>query len=413
MFVGEYEHGGSGNPQFWGGYRREPTRAAPSAGEIVTGQTAAGVRYHLRVPEDYDPARRYTAIAFFHGSNMSSASYVATIAAAWPELADDYIVVGFDGEQLSSASREPDPAFNFTYVNFSGHEVGEPWRYRQSPGLIADALQELPDFLPIDRWFVGGHSQGGFLTYAMVMFYPELVAGAFPMSCNLLVQCEPDNFNDEAQRALQRAVALAPIHGENDGIVSFSSGEYCYERMQDGGFPMLRFFTDPSAAHMFARLPVEEAVRWLEAITSDDAGELARFAEGASEQGQWRSAVAALARARDLGVYDALLESAEARVEEAGAEEAERLLALIRRDADNGWVDDFWAFREHFAFAPFAEGLMEAYAELRQEHAKRADELFYGSRGEDDAEKRDAMRRELLEECYASKWWKLVSRWME
>ena len=33
----------------------------------------------------------------------------------------------------------------------------------------------------------------------------------------------------------------------------------------EAGWPAFRFFTDDTAAHMFARLPVGPAIRWLEA----------------------------------------------------------------------------------------------------------------------------------------------------
>jgi predicted esterase len=359
--------------------------------------------------------RSYPAIAFFHGSNMSSSSYVHTIAGTWPELAEDYVLVGFDGERMNAWSEEGAPTYNFTYINFGGHEVGPAWAHRQSPALVAEGLDELREAYGLSQWFAGGHSQGGFLTYAIVMFYPEQLAGAFPMSCNLLVQCEPGNFEDEQVRRAQRAVALAPIHGENDDVVDFASGVYCHERMLDGGFPALRFFTHPRAGHMFALLPVEEAVRWLEALSSEDPEALVAFAEEAVAGERWRDVTAATARAARLDAEGALtsrIERARAAVDRAAEPLLRDLLPAAQANADGAWIDGFLAFRARFADADAAAEVMAVYARLRAEHEPLADELFWKQRGEEDVEQRDAMRRQIVERYYASSWYPLVKRWL-
>lgn len=414
-FAGQFRFN-DGDERFWGAYRLQPVLAEAKPGEITHGQSQSGLNYHLRVPKDYDPGKRYPALAFFHGSNMNSESYVATIAAVWPELADDYLLVGFDGEKLSSRSADGARYFNFTYINFSGHEVGQRWRYRQSPGLVAEALDELRDSLSITHWFAGGHSQGGFLTYALVMFYPDKIAGAFPMSCNLLVQCEPSNFDDEQERALQRAVALAPIHGRRDTVVDFSSGEYCYQAMQDGGFPALRFFAPESVGHEFNRLPLEEAVRWLEVLHSGDSARLVTFGEEQLEQGHPRSATAAAVRAAsadDNGTATEAIAALHAAVDSAAQSEAEDLEQRIAENKDGSWVDDFWEFRRRFHFTPAAQTVIAAYAGLREKHAAPAQKLFNAARGERDEVERQEKYAELLERYYASKWYPLVKRWVK
>jgi hypothetical protein len=251
------------------------------------------------------------------------------------------------------------------------------------------------------------------------MFYPGLVDGAFPMSCNLLVQCEPDYslFEGDAElRERQRAVPIAHVHGETDPLVEFASGLYCYERMQDGGIEALRLFRSPSAGHMFALLPVEEAVRWLEAASSDDVGALLDFAERALRDEEHRDAGAALLRARRLGASGAQgerLDALAAKLDDAALREAEDLEKAIARNADGAWVEDFWEFRRRFAHSVAAERVLELYAKLREEHEQPADELFDRARGEQDRARRDELRREIVERYYASKWYKLVQRWLE
>ena len=397
----------------WAGYAKAPLQAEPSPGEIVTGQTESGLRYHLRVPTDYDPDKTYDAICILHGSNMTAKDYVATIAGAWPELADDYVVVGFDGEKMNAASKPDAMTFNYSYINFGGHEVGPPFAHRQSPALVAEGLEQLQSELGLGRWFVGGHSQGAWLTYPVVMFYPELVAGAFPVSGGMLVQCEPTSFDDLDE---QREIAFAPVHGTNDGVVAFSSGEAGVRSLTDGGFPALHFFTDDSAAHMFARLPVDDAIRWLDRMSSGDADELAELAMESVESEQWRDATAAVRRAEGLDASEGAtdkLERARKAIDKASAKQIAKLEPLVKKNADGSWVDEFLAFREDFAFAPSAKDVMEAYAQLREEHQKPADDLFWKQRSEQDKEAQEEMRRRIVDEYYASSWYEMVKGWLD
>jgi predicted esterase len=412
-FTGEYTY--PGGKDAWGGYRRAPAAAPVEPGEVTDGQTRSGLNYHLRVPKGFDRKSRYTAVALFHGSNTNSRDYVEGFPGNWPELAERFILVGFDGERLSGASREPTRAFNASYVEFSGDHVGEPWRYNQTPWLVAQALDQLGAELPVERWFVGGHSQGGFLTLAVAMFYPERIAGAFEVAGNLLVQCEPSTFTDEKVRAAQRRVPIAIVHGEKDDVVEFSAATYTHEALQDGGFPLLRLFNDPQAGHPWAFLPVDDALRWLEALSSSDPGALLAFAEKSIEEQRWRDATGALGRARELLHEDstrARVDALLARIDQAAASEAAALSKAIAANKDGSWVDSFWEFRERFAFAPAARGVLEAYRKLRDAHQKPADERFYRARGLEDAQQKKALYREIVEEYYASSWYRLVKRWL-
>ena len=145
---------------------------------------------------------------------MNGKAYVASIAQAWPDIAKDYLILGLNGEIPSNLG--DDPRFNYTYVNFMGRSTykGFPGTDRESPALVSEAMDELRKVYPVGRYFVGGHSQGGYLTYVMLMHFPEKIAGAFPISCQVMIQCEPDVFKDEALRTAQRLVPLAIVHGK-------------------------------------------------------------------------------------------------------------------------------------------------------------------------------------------------------
>ena len=58
------------------------------------------------------------------------------------------------------------------------------------------------------------------------MSFPGSIAGAFPISCFVIMQCEPDAYADEALRKAQRTVPLAMIHGKTDPVVGYAMGQY-------------------------------------------------------------------------------------------------------------------------------------------------------------------------------------------
>ena len=160
-------------------------RHAPlKAGQIVDGSTRNLLTYSVRAPEGYKEgdAKRWPTIVILHGSNMNGKSYVASIAQAWPDIARDYLILGLNGETPSNLG--DDPRFNYTYVNFMGRSTyrGFPGTDRESPALVSEAMDELRKVYPVGRYFVGGHSQGGYLTYVMLMHFPEKIAGVFPIS---------------------------------------------------------------------------------------------------------------------------------------------------------------------------------------------------------------------------------------
>ncbi len=95
----------------------------------------------------------------------------------------------------------------------------------------------------------------------------------------MILQCESCAYADSALKAAQRAVPLAIVHGKNDPVVPYEGGTYAHGLFLDAGWPAIRLFGDDTAAHMFARLPVGPAIRWLEVMTSENPIALLEFAE--------------------------------------------------------------------------------------------------------------------------------------
>ena len=328
----------------------------------------------------------------------------------------DYLIVGLNGETPSNLGE--DPRFNYSYINYMGRSTykGFPATDRESPGLIGEALDELRSAYPVGRYFVGGHSQGGWLTYSILMNFPEKIAGAFPISCGLLFQCEPDAFEDEALRAAQRLVPLAIVHARNDPVQDFGMARHAAGQFNEHGWPGRRLFADDSSGHMFMRLPVGEAIRWLEAMASDDPDVLLPFARTQSGAGHDRDAIAALQRLEGLKQTDAQKQEADAlraAIDAKARPKAEAFLSKIKANADGSWIDDFLAFRDEYEFDAAARPAMEAFEALRKQQEPAARKTYQEAIMLFRQGKRDeghAKYREIVEKSYASSRYRDVKR---
>lgn len=395
------------------------SRAKLVPGTITEGSASNGLTYCVRLPEGWTPKSSWPALLVFHGSNMNTTAYVHTIAQQWPKLAADYVLLGINGELRNPRSDDDNPAYNYTYVNW----VGERSTMRgtnpdESPKFIMEALTEIQGFLPLARIFVGGHSQGGFLTWTLFMHFPEAFAGAFPMSCGMIVQAEPDVFTDASIRTAQRARPIAVIHGRDDDVVDFSMSEWATEACIDDGFPLLRLFAPTGPGHRFALLPLEEAVRWLEAMASEDPAALVRTATTAVAEQRWRDAIAAAQRAAALGNGKTAkaLAPVLAAIDRVAKPEATRLEQAMAKAGDRSWVDAFLEFRAEHGFAEAAKGVCAAYRALREAQAKEGNELYWAARREFQQQHEDAAYakcQELVERCYATRWYRVVKGWLD
>jgi predicted esterase len=398
-----------------------PRHSPLVAGKIVEGSTTGLLTYCARAPESFRPGdpRKWPAIVILHGSNMNAKDYVATIAAAWPDLARDFLILGINGELPSSLDRDR-PTFNYTYINFTGRSTfgGFPGTDRESPALVREALEELRGVYPIRSYLVGGHSQGGFLTYSLLMNSPELVAGAFPISAGLIFQCEPSAYRDEPIRSAQRAVPLAIVHGRNDPLVGFDGASYAHGLFLDAGWPAVRLFDDTAAGHMFARLPVDRAIRWLETMASEDPARLLDLAERRIGEHAYRDAIAAVRRAR-TSTLDApakgRLAKLLAAIDAEASPRAATFLRAIRANKDGTWIDDFLAYREQFQLAEPAAEVMAAFESLRSTQRAPAEALLGEARGLFQQGRRDDARKrleEIVKRYYASPSYRPARTWL-
>lgn len=394
-------------------------------GKIVDGSTQNLLTYCVRAPESYreKDGKKWPAILILHGSNMNARAYVNTIAAAWPDLARDYILVGINGEQPSNlGGGKSEAAFNFTYINYVGRSTfkGFPGTDRESPALVAEAMRELRETYGIARYYVGGHSQGGFLTYSLLMNFPEEIAGAFPISAGVIFQCEPGAFADEKVKAAQRKVPLAIVHSKQDPVVEFGAGEYAATLFGESHWPAFRFVVETrGAGHRFALLPVKEAIRWLELMSSDDPQKLVDFAEQRMKEKAYRDAIAATKRAATLPGNEKLKDRVsrlQKEIDIKAAAGAGKFLPQIREGKPaKTWIDDFLTYRDDFEFSPAAAEVMGAFNTLRAEQEKPAQKLMSEARAAFQQNQRDdgyAKYQEIVEKYPAATIYRNVKRWL-
>ena len=387
----------------------------PVAGKVVGGLADNRMVYYLRAPKGYRKGDKLPLLVFLHGSNYVSKPYVESIGAT--AVGARCLVVGIDGERWQDWSKPDDPRHNYSYVNFMGKSTyqGYPNTHRESPALVAEVLEELQQRFEPTRTFVGGHSQGGFLTWFFAMHYPQLVDGVFPMSSGMTMQCEADVFDDADLKRQQRDVAIAVVHGRNDRTVQFSQGEGTFLRTREHGFARLRLFAN-GAGHGFSSLPWIAAVEWLEAITSDDPKVLVEHGQAALDEDRFRDAMAFAARLAKVAPGHEKVAAIHATVDEYAEGDLERFTAAVAEPGDGDWIDDFLAYRVDYEFAPCARQLMADFAKLRAEHEGPADKLMGEARRLFNQGKRDAgwkKYEELVASCWASSSYRSVKGWLD
>jgi len=400
------------NEWLWNGRRVDrkiKAKAKPKPGKIVPGISANRVTYHLRAPKGWKKSKPVDVIVVMHGSNMCSNAYVNTIAKAWPRLGERYFIIGIDGDKWAQWSKPGDDRFNYHYMNWMGRSTfkGYPNTERDSPWAIAETIKELQQQIKMDRVFIGGHSQGGLCTWAMCMHYPEMFAGAFPVSGALLMQSAPGVFDDADLKKAQRALPIALVHGKTDPAVGFGASESAYKEFVEHGFPFVRLFDHATAGHMFGLLPVDRAIDWLDAMSSGDAEKLKPYVESKDP----RIATTALLRSKDAKYAEV-----SARFEKQAAEGATKYLPLIEKNADSSWADGFYLWRDQYEFTDAAKPVMKAFYALRAEQEEAATKLVNEGRQATNQRRSDdgwAKYEEVVEKYPASSQYRKVKGWLK
>ena len=400
------------------GVRVEDFSESPKlkAGEIAQGIAENGMLYFIRPPTGWRKGKAVDAIVLLHGSNWTTKGMVWVTAKNWPSIAKNYMLIGIQGDLWSEFSDPPDLRFNYHYVNWMGKSTykGFPYTHKDSPFLVSEVVEHLGEAHKWKRVFIGGHSQGGFMTLLMYTHYPELFAGAFPIAGGMVMQAEPNVFDDEDLKAAQRATPLCIVHGSKDTVVPHTTGLYVRDRFEGSGFPLMHLI-DPPLGHPYDFLPIGDAIDYLDALSTTDTKVLAEYADVAAKNRQWRVVSAALTRANQIKAGKKLAAAAK-KLDAKAAKGAKKFLERLKKGEGGKWVDDFVTWKRDFYGAPSAEPVMALYEKLRDEHDGPAEALLKEARtarhNRDESTVR-AKYQEVVDSYWASGRYPLVRRWLE
>ncbi len=396
------------NPAAWIGIRLEgfDLHVKPEAGKMVEGRAKNGMLYFLRMPNEWKEGDKVDVVVLLHGSNWTTKGMVYITNQNWPEIGEKFAILGIQGENWTNWSDMDDLRFNYTYVNWVGRSTygGYPYTDRESPYLVAQVLDELTGEYKFDRILIGGHSQGGYLTYVMHMNYPEKLAGSFPIAGGMIFQAEPKAFDDESLIESQKATPMVILHGKNDNVVPFSYSEYAFNAYRAHEFPNVKFST-PRSGHPYDFLPIGETIEWLDMMSTNDKETLAKYVYELAKKKQWRDVGTAIARAKAIDGGKPFAKAWQMYEDEA-KEDAEKHLRAIEANKNSKWIDDYLKWQEKFYLTKAATELNEKFSELRSEHDEAAKELSKQAREAFNAGNQVLgwqKREEIVDNYYASK----------
>lgn len=370
--------------------------------EVKPGQTglltsAKGMGYFLRVPKGFDPKKPPRLIVFLHGSNMNGLQFLRSFEQM--KWCEDAILACPNGEK----GDDPYGRNNFTF---------------QSASFIAEITKDLQATFRPSRTYVGGFSQGGYVTYSVIMLHPELYQGALPMAGDCWMQNEPNLWETQpGELEKQRKIAIAIVHGKADAVVQFSAAEHSYDVFRAMAYPRLRLFAPEKLGHMFMLSPVPQALEWIEAMVGDDPVARMKAAEKYAQEKEWGWAVRI---ARDLSGgrspkkikkrAKSLLRAAEA----AAKKDVKGMAKHMEQSPPETWVPLWLQFRQWYGETDAARKLVRRYDQLRGEQRAQGRKLFQKAVGEGrsgNMVQRDETLRQLLREApatyeahYAVKW---------
>jgi poly(3-hydroxybutyrate) depolymerase len=325
-----------------------PGKVRPGGTGLVKA-AGKGMRYFLRVPKTYNRRIGARLIVFLHGSNTNGLAYLRSFEAKkWCEYD---ILCCPNGEH----GTDPFGANNFGF---------------DSGPLVADVTQEVQKAFKTPITYVGGHSQGAFLTYNVILNYPDLYRGAFPMAGDCWMQNEPNLWEDKPDvLKKQKQIAIAVIHGKADPVVQFSQGEHAYDCFRTMGWTKLRLFAPANLNHMFMLAPVDEAIEWLDAMNGiNEQRSLTRGAQWAKE-GEWGWVwhVASGSKARGPAIR---------KLAEAAAVKAATSIESEQKGKPADWVPQWVEFWRVHGETNAAKALVANYLEKRDEQRAAAVRLF-------------------------------------
>ncbi|MFK7769887.1 MAG: hypothetical protein AB8B55_21950 [Mariniblastus sp.] len=321
------------------------------------------MQYFLRIPKSYDSDKGARIIVFLHGSNSNGITYLRSIEnAGW--CADDILVCP-NGER-GNKEKDPYKANNFTFG---------------SAPQIATVTKQIQAAFKHKRTYLGGHSQGGYVTYSCIMNFPELYDGAFPMAGGCWIQNEPNIWeSNSAKLTLQKQIPIAIIHGRSDTVVPYELAKQARQAFLHMGYPKLRLFNPHRLGHQFMLSPVPDALKWMDAMNGETPRQSLVLAAGwvRNKQYGWAHQTAIeILKNEDLQTkLKSACEKICQDVEDAARIKTPSIKKSMLNDPAKRWIPKWAEFFTQFGATSAASELVKEYQTNRKSQRENAKELF-------------------------------------
>ena len=212
------------------------------AGKVSTIQTKNKLHYALRVPKKRNKKTGNPAIVFLHGSNMRGENYARSLETS--KALEDWVIIAPTGPK-----KVKDKQYN--------HNPGDE-RY------VAKVIEDVVDRLGIElsRIYVGGHSQGGFLSHAVAAHLPKKIDGV--LACSSGSWAGTRKLQRKGKGRARQLIPIALVHAQDDPVVSVRASVAVYDGYLKSKHTDVRLFIPRQGAHMFMRLPILDAIKWLD-----------------------------------------------------------------------------------------------------------------------------------------------------
>lgn len=181
--------------------------------------------YRFLLPRVYDASKKYPLVLFLHGSGHRGTDNEK-------QLTNGYGADFF----LEDSLRAKYPAF----VIFPQCPVDQHWENEWGTTRVESLLNDLETRYLIDktRIYVGGLSNGGTGTYALVSLNPDWFAAAFVIA----------GHGDESKVSLMTKTKWWVFQGEDDLSITLNEAEHMVDALRKAG-ATVKFSRYPGVAH--------------------------------------------------------------------------------------------------------------------------------------------------------------------
>lgn len=288
------------------------------------------VHYAIRVPKKQEKDGTKT-ILFIHGSNMRGEDYAGSLETA--NDLKDWILIGPTGPNASGET-----SFN--------HDPGDE---KYIAKIIEDVEERLE--VKIGRLYVGGHSQGGFLSHAVAAHLPDRVDGVLAVSSG--TWATPKKLMKKGKGRSKAPIPVALVHAQNDPVVDVRASVAVYDAYLKAKHEATRLFIPAEGQHMFMRLPILEAIAWLELMNEEESREVSKVLSKTKASDDPRTAWDAAHRLKDLSKggksskADAVIASIKVEAKKR-ARDLEKRLKKAKKGPDPETITEGWLFLGDF-----------------------------------------------------------------